>query len=82
MPRTSRGNEGLLIWINADQGAKAHVRGAQGEVTSGRAALTEPFQLLGTCAIPVSAAFHNETMITFLYRCPKTRLLVQGLVAD
>jgi hypothetical protein len=82
LPRTSRGNEGPLIWINADQAAKAHVRGAQGEVTSGRAALTEPFQLLGTCAVPVSAALHNETMVTFLYRCPKTCLRVQGWVAD
>jgi len=39
-------------------------------------------QLLGTCAVPVSAAFHDEAMATFLYRCPKTRLRVQGWVAD
>ena len=45
-------------------------------------ALAEPLQLLGTCAVPTAAAFHDETMATFLYRCPKTRLRVQGWVAD
>jgi len=73
------------VWpIDLDQhgpsheGAKFQV--AQGEVTSGRAALAEPLQLLGTC--PVSAAFHDQAMATFLYRCPKTRLPLQGWVAD
>jgi len=55
---------------------------ARGEITSGRAALADPSQLLGTCAVPVSAAFRDKTMATFLYRCPKTRLRVQGWVAD
>jgi hypothetical protein len=44
--------------------------------------LTEPSQLLGTCAVPVSAAFRDEAMATFLYRCPNTRLRVQGWIAD
>jgi hypothetical protein len=58
-------------------------RTAQGDVTCGRTALTEPLQLLGTCTVPVSAAFHDdEDMATFLYRCPNTRLHVQGWVAD
>jgi hypothetical protein len=52
------------------------------EVISSKAAVAEPMQLLGTCTVPVSAAFHNEDMATFLYRCPKTRLRVQGWVAD
>ena len=47
-----------------------------------RAALREPLQLLGTCAVSVSAAFHDQAMATFLYRCPKTRLPLQGWVAD
>jgi hypothetical protein len=38
-------------------------------------------QLLGACAVPVSA-FQNDVMATFLYRCAKTRLRVQGWVAD
>jgi hypothetical protein len=29
-----------------------------------------------------SAALRDEAMATFLYRCPKTRLRVQGWVAD
>jgi len=48
----------------------------------GERPLAEPLQLLGTCAVPTSAAFHDENMATFLYRCPKTRLRVQGWVAD
>jgi hypothetical protein len=52
------------------------------EVISSKAAVAEPMQLLGTCTVPVSAAFHNQDMATFLYRCPKTRLRVQGWVAD
>jgi hypothetical protein len=73
----------FLIWINAHLPPKAHkFKRAQGKVTSGRAALTEPLQLLGTCAVSVSAAFHNEAMATFLYRCPKTRMRVQGWIAD
>ena len=39
-------------------------------------------QLLGTCAVPVSVAFNTVAMAAFLYRCPKTRLRVQGWVAD
>ena len=65
------------------QSTKAYrFKAAQGEVTSGRAALTEPLQLLGACAVPVSAVFCGEAMATFLYRCPRTRLRVQGWVAD
>jgi len=72
-----------LIWINAHQAKKeVLLTTAQGEITSGRATLTEPLRLLGTCAAPVSAALHDEAMATFLYRCPKTRLRVQGWVAD
>ena len=72
--------------IDLDQRTSKHeaysFKAAQGEVTSGRAALAEPLQLLGTCAVPTSAAFRDKTMATFLYRCPKTRLRVQGWVAD
>ena len=72
-----------MIWIKAHRSKRAHKFGvAQGEVASGRAALTEPLWLLGTRTIPVSAAFHDEAMATFLYRCPETRLRVQGWVAD
>ena len=72
-----------MIWINADQATKAYrLEVAQGEVTNGRAALTEPLQLLGACAVPVVAVFCDEAMATFLYRCPKTRLRVQGWIAD
>jgi hypothetical protein len=72
-----------LIWINTDYATRMYsFKVAQGEIASGRAVLTEPSQLLGACTIPVSAAFHDETMVTFLYRCPKTRLRVQGWVAD
>ena len=39
-------------------------------------------QLLGTCAVPVWAAPHERKMATFLYRCPTTRLRVQGWVVD
>jgi hypothetical protein len=28
------------------------------------------------------AALHDEAMATFLYRCPRTRLRVQGWAAD
>jgi hypothetical protein len=70
--------------IDVDQHGPSHegakFKPAQGGVTSGRAALAEPLQLLGICA--VSAAFHDQAMATFLYRCPKTRLRVQGWVAD
>jgi hypothetical protein len=33
-----------------------------------RAALTEPLLLLGTCTVPVSAAFHDEVISRFIYR--------------
>ena len=72
-----------MIWINTARATKAYrFNAAQGEVTSGRAALTEPLRLLGTHTVPVSAAFRDEAMATFVYRCPKTRLRVQGWVAD
>ena len=72
--------------IDLNQSASKHEvynsEAAQGEITSGRATLADPSQLLGTCAVPVSAVFYDEAMATFLYRCPKTRLRVQGWVAD
>ena len=54
---THVGNTWPLIWIKAHRSKRAHKFGvAQGEVASGRAALTEPLWLLGTRTIPVSAA--------------------------
>ena len=52
------------------------------EVASGRAALAEPLQLLGTCTVQSRPPFQDASMAAFLYRCPRTRLHVQGWIAD
>jgi hypothetical protein len=62
--------------VDLHQSASSHEvhnpQTAQGDVTSGRTALAEPLQLLGTCTVPVLAALHDD----------ETRLRVQGWVAD
>ena len=81
-PKTWQASQRVDLGQSAPRHELHNARAARREVTSGRAALAEPLQFLGTARFRSRPFFHDEAMATFLYRCTKTGLRVQGWVAD